>query len=299
LKVPAQEQKLNDMNAPNKKDRLIVYTVLMGQNAKLNPVPHFPNVDFVCFTDQNLDHLNGWTERIVSPELAGDSPRSSRHPKVNPHLYLKDYERSIYVDTNVQLLKDPELLWNQLAPKPEIVFGAIYHSFHFSMFDLIKSVSNKRFDDNDLLLEQLLFCEREFPGYLSARPVWGAILARRHNNQDVKLSMEDWFSNIVKYSRRDQISLPLAIRKLRGDQVSLIHLNRRESDFHIWPSGGYQKPQSYFSSENIAVSWDAYHPAERDSLLTERDSLLKSKSWKLTEPLRALNKAIKPKAKPD
>jgi hypothetical protein len=288
------------MKADLQSDRLVVYTVLMGQPAALNPVPGFPNVDFVCFTDQNLVRTDGWQVKLVEPAVPGDNPRSSRHPKVLPHLYLAKYSRSIYVDTSVLLVGDPELLWDQLVPTPDVVFGAIYHSFRYSMIDVIKAVSLHRFDDDRVLLKQLEIAEEEFPGYRSARPVWGGMLARRHNNPDVKTAMEHWFSHIARYSRRDQTSLPLALRKLRGDQVSLSHFDNHLSDFHVWPSGGYQKPDSYLSLNTSPMDWSDHEPTQLDSLLldrnmlmAERDALITSRSWRLTRPLRALRQMLR------
>lgn len=283
------------MSGTAQRDRLVVYTVLMGQPAELNPVPDSPNVDFVCFTDQQLERPNGWTVKHVELALPDDSPRSSRHPKVLPHLYLAEYSRSIYIDTSVLLRHDPEHLWSRLMPQPENVFGAIYHSYRFSMFDLIKAVSFHRFDDDRVLLKQLEASEHEYPGYVNARPVWGAILARRHNDQDLIRAMEHWYSYIINYSRRDQTSLPLAIRMLRGNQVSLAHVDNHESDFYEWPSGGFHKPESYLSSDTNAIDWSDYEPAERDALLSERNELLferdarlESSSWRIARHIRAL-----------
>jgi hypothetical protein len=276
-------------------DRLVVYTVLMGQIAELNPVVEDPGVDYICFTDQNLDSSNGWTLRLVEPRIPGDSPRSSRHPKVNPHLYLRDYSRSIYVDTSVKLLADPELLWNRLVPKSEIVFGAIYHSYHFTMLEEIGVTLALGFGENELITQYVESKEIDFPGYLNARPVWGGILARRHNHEELRPLMESWYSAILNFSRRDQLSLPSAIRSLRGSQIYLSHMDNHTSEFHSWPSGGYQKPASYILVNQVKEDWRVKQPPERDALLierdallTERDALLNSGSWKITSGLRAL-----------
>jgi hypothetical protein len=294
------------MKSDSKADRLIVYTVLMGQVAELNPVPDSSNVEFVCLTDQIVNQTNGWTIRVVDPKVSGDSPRSSRHPKVNPHLYFEAYARSIYVDTSVKLEEDPEFLWSRLVPKTEIVFGAINHSFHFTLLEEIKAVSELGFDDDSVILQHLELAEEIFPGYLNSRPIWGGILARRHNDPDLKLAMDSWYSQILNFSRRDQLSLPVALRSLRGNQTHLSYLDNHMSDFHVWPSGGYQKPASFFTANKASANWSTKELSERDSLLTERDSLLterdsllterdsllESNSWRLTKPLRVLSQIL-------
>jgi hypothetical protein len=290
------------MNPPTNVDRLVVYTVLMGQVGELNPVPASTTTDYVCFTDQKITQPNGWNLQLVEPLVPEDTARSSRHAKVNPHLYFKEYSRSIYIDSSVWLKGDPELLWNRLIPKPEIAFGAIYHSFHFTLLDEIKAISSLGLDSDEVILRQLEFSVQAFPGYLNARPIWGGILARRHNNQELRPHMENWFAQIIKYSKRDQLSLPLALRSVRGDQIHLSHLDNRVSDFHIWPSAGYQKPASHTTSETVENVFSCIESieqdillaernallAERNALLAERHAVLNSTSWRLTRPLRNL-----------
>jgi len=292
------------MTPPTNVDRLVVYTVLMGQEAELNPVPASTTTDYVCFTDQKISQPNGWTVRLVEPLILGDSAVSSRHPKVNPHLYLKDYSRSIYIDSSVRLLQDPENLWNRLMPKPEMLFGAIHHSFHFTIEEEIRAISALGYESDAVMLKHLELSEQESPGYLNTRTIWGGILTRRHNNKDLIDPMDSWFSKILKSSKRDQLSLPLALRKLRGDQVHITHMDNQVSDYHIWPSGGYQKPHSSVhvdapkhelssyekpASDALIPQLDALRN-ERDSLLIERRALLDSTSWRLTAPLRFLSR---------
>jgi hypothetical protein len=285
-------------------DRLVVYTILMGQAAELNPVPESTNVDYLCFTDQKISQSNGWTVRLVEPLIPGDSARSSRHAKVNPHLYLKDYSRSIYIDSSVRLLQDPENLWNRLMPKPEMLFGALYHSFHFTIMEEIRAISALGYESDALMLKHLEASEQESPGYLNTRTIWGGILSRRHKHQDLIAPMDSWFSKIVNSSKRDQLSLPLALRILRGDQIQISHMDNHLSDFHIWPSGGYQKPDSYLFIETQKHEWSLQETPERDALITqrdalitqrdalliERDALLNSTSWRATRPLRFLKR---------
>jgi hypothetical protein len=292
------------MNSTTNDDRLVVYTVLMGQAADLNPVPTSTTTDYVCFADQKISQPNGWTVRLVEPVIPGDSARSSRHPKAKPHLYLKDYSRSIYIDSSVRLLQDPENLWNRLMPKPEMIFGAIYHSFHFTIMEEIRAISALGYESDAVMLKHLESSEQESPGYLNTRTIWGGILTRRHNNKDLIDPMDSWFSKILNSSKRDQLSLPLALRKLRGDQIHISHLDNHVSEFHVWPSGGYQKPHSSVNREAPKHNWSFLEKPERDALITQRDALinernallierralLDSTSWRLTAPLRSIRR---------
>ena len=152
--------------------------------------------------------------------------------------------------------------------------------------------------------------------------MWGGILARRHNDADCKQAMELWFSLVLKHSRRDQLSLPLALRALRGNQTKVSYLDNRKSDFFRWPVAGYSKPPNYShlnsgdlqiaalilskmdqlsvngitsqrllskvtaERDEVTAERDAV-TAERDAVAAERDALLKTKVWRWTKGLRS------------
>jgi hypothetical protein len=304
------------MNSTPKTPSLVVYTVLLGQKAELNTPPVSPNADFVCLTDQKDLVANGWEIKTIEPMFLDDNPRSSRHPKVNAHLYFKDYSRSIYIDSSVQLLTDPESLWSELVQSEEVIFGGIAHSFHLNMLEELEAVSANGFETNEVIQTQLEFTLGTFKGYLSARPIWGGILARRHNESDCRNVMELWFSLILQHSRRDQLSLPLALRGLRGHQIQVSYLNILDSKFYKWPVGGYVKPSNYShrNSENLEIKTlnrkqmdqlssnplTAQHhllrvtaerdaiTAERDAITAERDAIINTKAWRWTKGLRNL-----------
>jgi hypothetical protein len=187
-------------------------------------------------------------------------------------------------------------------PKPEMLFGGIHHSFHFTIEEEIRAISALGYESDAVMLKHLELSEQESPGYLNTRTIWGGILTRRHNNKDLTDPMDVWFSKILNSSKRDQLSLPLALRKLRGDQVHITHMDNQVSDFHVWPSGGYQKPYSSVNLDTPKPEWSLVEKPvtdalitqrdalrnERDALLIERRALLESTSWRLTRPLRDL-----------
>ncbi len=295
-------------------NRLVVYTVLIGKKAELNEIPKSMGVDYVCLTDQEDLVSSGWEIRIVTPMWPADFPRSSRHPKINAHLYFSEYSRSIYVDSSVQLTVDPEKLWSKLVHTDEVVFGGITHSFHLNMLEEVKAVSQSGFELNTILETQVESSVGLFPEYLSARPVWGGILARRHNQPDCVSAMEAWLSLLIKHSRRDQLSLPMALRSLRGNQTQFSHLDCRKSEFYNWPVRGYEKSSDYIVTNAEILNLDFLHTqeidslpinalyanaerdaaiaerdaaiAERDAAIAERDAITRTKLWRWTTPLR-------------
>jgi len=295
------------MNPTPQKPSLVVYTVLFGQRAKLNAPPISENADFVCLTDQTELDANGWEVKTLKPTLPDDVPRSSRHPKIMPHLYFNDYSRSIYIDSSVLLVTDPEVLWSELVNSEQVLFGGIAHSFHVNMLEELEAVSSSGYEANQVITSQVRFILGFFKEYLSVRPIWGGVLARRHNAPECKHSMELWFSLIMNHSRRDQLSLPVALRTLRGDQVQVSFLDNLDSELYKWPVGGYVKPSTYFHTNSKSLKLETGHldrvdrlsvnhltvrnklhklTTERDALTTERDAMLSTKLWRWTKATR-------------
>jgi hypothetical protein len=177
------------------------------------------------------------------------------------------------------------------------------------MLEELSSVSHLGFEANAVLKTQLKFSIATFPEYLSCRPTWGGILARRHNQSDCISAMKVWFSILTEHSKRDQLSLPLALRSIRGTQFQLSFLDNRESQYHQWPVGGYVKSQDYIKSNPESLGLGVLDPlgvdplpinsfhahaerdaiiAERDAIIAERDAILKTKLWRWTKGIRQL-----------
>ncbi len=84
------------------KNNFVIYTALFGDYDELkHPLTENTcNYDFVCFTNQKDIKSDIWQIRFV--EEANYLPNiANRKYKMLPHLFLKDYEESIYIDANV------------------------------------------------------------------------------------------------------------------------------------------------------------------------------------------------------
>lgn len=231
--------------SPNKisnLEKLLVYTTAIGWNYDLPAVNEISNVDYICLTDQEISSSNGWTCRPIKPLFNGDLFRSSREPKTKPNELFPDYERSLFIDSTVCLKVDPNDLWNYLIPNNQVIFGAIYHSFRESVKDEFSLVASAGLDHVSTVQEQFDDYKKFNLDILLSKPVWGGILARRHNHPDCINAMHTWFSHILRYSRRDQLSLPIALQTLPPDSLNVVTLDLYNSQFHSWPHNYSNKP---------------------------------------------------------
>jgi len=270
------------------RDKLVIYTVVMGGDYDLPPTRPQSDVDYICFTDQKDLHVssNGWAICDVNPILPSDTYRSSREMKTRPHRWLANYSRSIYIDSTVHLHKDPQQLWEYLIPHNDTVFGAFFHSFRDTVAEEFAAVAEAKLDFRQVLDAQMQAYETFHPKTLEETPVWGGILARRHNDVPCIEAMEVWFSHILRYSRRDQLSLPLALSTLSHKQCNIRQDDIFLTDFHQWPVTEKPKPPRYTVSDPLDVTTTEPIPMPQSYLST---SYLTKRLLKLRRSLEKRN----------
>jgi hypothetical protein len=65
----------------------------------------------------------------------------------------------------------------------------------------------------------------------------GGVIARRHHHPRVRAAMEQWWSELLKHSARDQISLPYIIWR-NFMTVTLLDWNLRETPWFTYRGHG-------------------------------------------------------------
>lgn len=218
-------------------ERPCVYTILFGAYEALNeqPVAIGSDIPFICLTDDPHLKSETWTVVQVTPAFSMDPIRSQRILKICPHEVeaLQDYDGSLYIDNTVLLKAQPEELWESLPWSSGL--GLPLHSFRDSVHDEFIEVAKLGFDDQGRIFEQLnhyLATEAEI---LDERPYWTAIMLRDHRDAQVQAAMSLWRNHVLRYSRRDQLSLNAVLHSLRF-RPDTWSIDDFESWFHKWPA---------------------------------------------------------------
>ncbi|NBW97143.1 MAG: hypothetical protein EBR28_10535, partial [Planctomycetia bacterium] len=211
-----------------------VYTVLTGDYEILNeqPIAQNSDWDFICLTDSPTLRSDSWQIRRVPMAFGMDPIRGQRILKILPHEYLGDFDRSLYIDNTVILRAQPEAIQEGCFAGAEI--GLFSHSFRASLQDEFLEVARHGLDDQMRVLEQLNHYAIACPDLLEERPYWTGIVWRDHRSRNVRCAMEHWRNHVLRYSRRDQLSVNLALR-LAGVTPSLVHHDNHETWYHRWP----------------------------------------------------------------
>ena len=215
------------------REQLVVYTALLGGYEELNeqPVASQSNVRFVCFTDDPQLRSDSWEIVLVEPLFSEDFSRSQRYLKMLPHLLFPEVKTSFYIDNTVVLKQPPERIAEQLHSGG---FTNLYHSYRNSLIEEYLKVLRYGFDDSYRIYEQLNAMQLHSPELLDGPVYWGGLMIRDHHDEQVKATGYSWWHNVLRYSRRDQLSLPSAFHRT-GLQPNSHKINNKKSEFHRWP----------------------------------------------------------------
>ena len=212
-------------SCPSEKPRLAVYTSLIGDYDELQtPLIVEPGCDYFCITDNPNLKSAFWTIIHVENKEGLDNVRFQRKMKLMPHLFFPQYEHSLYVDTSI-LIRGSVWDWieRNTTGKPWLAFLHPERDCVYQEAEACKVLQN---DNSELIDAQMArYREEGYPEHGGL--TWNAILYRRHMEAAVISLEEAWFDEIVKGSRRDQLSFNYACWK-NGFQYDVC-----KEDYHL------------------------------------------------------------------
>jgi len=186
---------------------LVVYTAITGGYDKLAPV-RYKDCDFICFTDSDIK-VSGWQIRPL-PYHMDDPARCNRKIKILPHRILQEYEYSIYIDGNIELINNPVKLIKGINFSTPLI---VYRNHQTkSLADEVDACIRLGKDDPDILNKQKKrYLEAGLPS--ENNMITGNVLIRKHNDPRLIPVMEDWWREVKLYSKRDQVSFNYVVWK--------------------------------------------------------------------------------------
>ncbi len=208
---------------PNKK--LVVYTcVTGGYDELMSPRQIEPEIDYICFTDQITLSVPGWEIRPIPPELGGYA-LANRFAKMHPHILFPEYELSIYVDGNIEIVGGLHSLLESTLMRKDI---ALYeHPFRDCVYIEANECAAIGYDWYWRIESQMNVYRKS--GYPAGSGLFECgVIIRRHSAKDVEELMEAWWVAYQNGIKRDQISLPFLAWRL-GIQIN--NLGRSDPRF--------------------------------------------------------------------
>lgn len=219
-----------------------MYTVLYGGYETLleQHIAAGGDIDLICFTDDPTLDSPTWDVRYLAPALPADPTRSGRRVKMLAHLVLPEYDESLYIDNTVLLTVDPAELFEKFLPEGTVM-ALPEHDFRDTVRDEFREVVLQGKEAAWVRDEQLDHYLRTDPEMLDLVPLWTGLMLRRHHDPAVIAAMTTWWQHVLRYSRRDQLSLRLALRSANLEP-SILQLDNHVSPVHEWPRSTKRQP---------------------------------------------------------
>ncbi len=211
-----------------------VYTAVIGGYDGLldQPIAETSDCEFICFTDDADLQSDCWDIRLVEPAFREDPVRSARLLKILGHESLRAFDSTLYIDASVSLRRTPEAILAEWL-SGDVEFALAAHSYRATLLDEFDEVIRLNYDDRARLYEQLTHYALAHPDVLSSRPLWTGMMARRRSVA-MEAAMRTWANHVLRYSRRDQLSVLVA---LTGDapRYRVLEMDNYSAPSHEWP----------------------------------------------------------------
>lgn len=195
------------------KNNIVVYTCITNGYDDLNEILNKEdNIDYICFTDDKTLTSKTWTIIYINDKNLDNltNVKKQRYIKINPHLFLSDYEISIWIDGNMSIIGDI----NQLLKihNNEYFMTTLKHPYTNCIYIEAKKCADIK-DSSLIIFKQVFFkyLKEKYPinnGLIESR-----MIIRNHNNNKCIKLMEDWWKEVNEYSHRDQLSFNYVLWK--------------------------------------------------------------------------------------
>ncbi len=199
-----------------RKAKSVIYTSITNDYDDIREIETHKYIDkdwdYVCFSD-NEDLIKqgqvGIWEIKPLQFCEKDSIRNQRWHKMFAHILFPEYEESIYIDGNINILS-PYLF--DLVKNTEKIFLQPKHFKNLCIYGEYKDVLSKRLDKRELIKKERDFIKNEG---MPRNYGFGEnnILYRKHHHQQIKNIMNDWWNMLSDYAKRDQLSLAYLLWK--------------------------------------------------------------------------------------
>jgi hypothetical protein len=232
--------------------RNVVYTCLFGYSEPFADHDYSDSsVDYVCFTDDPSLTSSRWQFRVVENRMI-DSHRLSKSFKHLPHRHLGAYARSLYIDNTIRLKVAPSEIFGRFDD--DLVM--FKHPWRDCVYEEAEAVIESSYDDPDLVRRQMRFYRAL--GYPANNGLSAAsFLLRNHHNAALQAVSEDWHGQVLRYSKRDQLSWNVCAwyRKFR---FSVIDEPVADNAMIAWPvvDGGVRLPRDFDDEIYLSLNRD-------------------------------------------
>lgn len=195
--------------------RIAIYTAIFGRydNLKLQ-TPQIPSVDFLCFTDTDIQDPQNW--RVIHVPSQDNARLQAKYYKLLPHLVpeLQNYDAVIWIDGSMQITRDDFATWilSHIQSSGWAIFA--HHEMN-CLYDEAAAMARTVKYAHMPIREQSEYYRSENCPAKSGLYMAGLIARNMHHPQWRDLC-DAWWKENTDRTLRDQISLPYVLWKHNG-----------------------------------------------------------------------------------
>ena len=223
----------------NRNAKGVVYTCITNDYDDIYEIKTYKYInkdwDYVCFTD-NQEHIKKgqigiWQIRPLA-YCESDNTRNNRWHKIHPHILFPEYEKSIYIDANINILSNK--LFNIINQKNTNI--VLPEHFNTScIYQELNWALDSGIDNYNIVFKQYeLIKNSNMPknyGFTENNLIY-----RKHSEREIIDLMDEWWYMVSNYSKRDQLSFVYLLWKRQIDIEDITFKNTRldNDNFYVF-----------------------------------------------------------------
>ena len=191
--------------------KTVVYTCIIGKYDQLKEVASVESgVSYICFSDQPIQS-NTWTIKPIPKFLCPlDNVKIARCIKILPHLFLEEYETSVWVDGSIEVLGN---IHKFLDTYLKNYFAISKHPDRICIYDEGEAIVHLNKDTRENVDAQTAkYKSLNYPKNHGL--IMSGIIARKHNHKKCIELANVWWAEVREHSKRDQMSFNYAAWKV-------------------------------------------------------------------------------------
>lgn len=162
-----------------------------------------------------------WHLEIISDPFLGDNLLTQKSLKLLPHLIFPNARRTLWFDGKMRLRMDPYIMLQRLFIGSQ-GFAAFAHPRRQSVKEEFLTLFRLARNDCKAMVDQYrkYYVGGKFPD--DNVLLEGAVLFRNHSAKVLEEFSCMWFAEVAAMSRRDQLSLPWVLSRLKAKGPSFL-----------------------------------------------------------------------------
>jgi len=187
-------------------EKTVVMTAITKGYDELIPDQNKQGARFVAFLEPGIASKT-WEVKPIN-ETFSDSNRNAKIHKILPHRYFPEAEYVLWLDGNVQLTIPVQEIIKSLMTKVD--FLVFRHPERQCIYREAEVCINRGLDDAVTISRQINSYRNDWPAENGLAEC--TVMLRRNTPQVIEFS-EEWWKEIEKGSKRDQLSFPIIANK--------------------------------------------------------------------------------------